>query len=281
MAKRRRRFYILAGVFSLISAVVNGISPIAAKSGAPLCAAGLCAAAVLAATGAASFKIASDLKNSKENKTLTGKVIPALFIALGVCIAFDAAVAAFSFSGLESALYIASDAVNIAGYTVCAVLMLKSDRASTPGRCALHIIFAVLAGSLGSVLLFAAYDDLPYDEKRDTARRRARNALIAVFFAVLIAEVVVSVFAPENMAEVFSELYIRACMLIFISFVSLYAFIPDAKYRERTPASDPFKAAAKSKSTAAVDELMKYKGQLDRGEITREEFEKKKSELMK
>ena len=99
--------------------------------------------------------------------------------------------------------------------------------------------------------------------------------------AVLIAEFIVSVFAPESMAEVFSELYIRACMLIFISFVSLYAFIPDAKYRERTPASDPFKAAAKSKSTAAVDELMKYKGQLDRGEITREEFEKKKSELMK
>lgn len=143
MNRRNILLYTLAGIFAILGALANGISPFIVGIPAAEKAVSLGEALILAAIGVLAAVAASQTKREKISTKLTEKAIPALLCAMAVFILADAAVCIPHFSGLTSSVRIAGDIINAAGFVTCGAVMLKNRREKSA---ALYIILSALSG---------------------------------------------------------------------------------------------------------------------------------------
>ena len=120
MNRRNILLYTLAGIFAILGALANGISPFIVGIPAAEKAVSLGEALILAAIGVLAAVAASQTKREKISTKLTEKAIPALLCAMAVFILADAAVCIPHFSGLTSSVRIAGDIINAAGFAAFA-----------------------------------------------------------------------------------------------------------------------------------------------------------------
>ena len=144
MNRRNILLYTLAGIFAILGALANGISPFIIGIPAAEKAVSLGEALILAAIGVLAAVAASQTKREKISTKLTEKAIPALLCAMAVFILADAAVCIPHFSGLTSSVRIAGDIINAAGFAACGAVMLRNRREKSA---ALYIILSALSGS--------------------------------------------------------------------------------------------------------------------------------------
>lgn len=233
MNRRNILLYTLAGVFSIIGALTNGISPFLAGSSAAEKAVSLGEAVILAAIGAAAIIAESRIKKGGDNIRATEKALPALLCVMAAFILADAVVCIPKFNGLTSSVRIVGDIINAVGFASCGSVMLKNNRDEK--NTALYIILSVLSGSISPIMITAAWLALPYDEKLERSRRRARNGLIIAFFVVLATYAAVYIALGQETAQNIglSELYMRLMSALFVAVIAVFAFIPSYKYKRR------------------------------------------------
>ena len=224
MNRRNILLYTLAGIFAILGALANGISPFIVGIPAAEKAVSLGEALILAAIGVLAAVAASQTKREKISIKLTEKAIPTLLCAMAVFILADAAVCIPHFSGLTSSVRIAGDIINAAGFVTCGAVMLKNRREKSA---ALYIILSALSGSA------AAWLALPYSEERERSRRKARNGLIAAFFVILATYAAVYIaLGQETVRNIgLSDLYMRLMAALFIAVIAVFAFLPSSKYK--------------------------------------------------
>ena len=129
MNRRNILLYTLAGVFSVIGALTNGISPFLAGSTAAEKIVSLCLAIILILIGVSAITASSRIKNSgNADLRLTKKIMPALLCVMAIFILVDAAVCIPNFNGLTSGVRIAGDIINAIGFASCGILMLKKQQ---------------------------------------------------------------------------------------------------------------------------------------------------------
>lgn len=93
MNRRNILLYTLAGVFSVIGALINGISPFLAGSPAAEKIVSLCLAIILILIGVSAITASSRIKKSgNADLRLTEKIMPALLCVMAIFILVDAAV---------------------------------------------------------------------------------------------------------------------------------------------------------------------------------------------
>ena len=223
MNRRNILLYTLAGVFSVIGALTNGISPFLAGSPAAEKIVSLCLAIILILIGVSAITASSRIKKSgNADLRLTKKIMPALLCVMAIFILVDAAVCIPNFNGLTSGVRIAGDIINSIGFASCGILMLKNDRSekNTP------------------IMITAAWLALPYDPDRECSRRKARNGLIIAFFVVLVTYAAVYIALGQETAQNIglSELYIKVMSALFVAVIAVFAFIPSSKYKRRDSA---------------------------------------------
>ena len=155
MNRRNILLYTLAGVFSVIGALTNGISPFLAGSPAAEKIVSLCLAIILILIGVSAITASSRIKNSgNADLRLTEKIMPALLCVMAIFILADAAVCIPNFNGLTSGVRIAGDIINAIGFASCGILMLKNNRSEK--NTVLYIILSVLSGSISPIMITAA-----------------------------------------------------------------------------------------------------------------------------
>ena len=233
MNRRNILLYTLAGVFSVIGALTNGISPFLAGSPAAEKIVSLCLAIILILIGVSSITASSRIKKSgNADLRLTKKIMPALLCVMAIFILVDAAVC----NGLTSGVRIAGDIINAIGFASCGILMLKNNRSEK--NTVLYIILSVLSGSISPIMITAAWLALPYDPDRECSRRKARNGLIIAFFVVLVTYAAVYIALGQETAQNIglSELYIKVMSALFVAVIAVFAFIPSSKYKRRDSA---------------------------------------------
>ena len=236
MNRRNILLYTLAGVFSVIGALTNGISPFLAGSPAAEKIVSLCLAIILILIGVSAITASSRIKNSgNADLRLTKKIMPALLCVMAIFILVDAAVCIPNFNGLTSGVRIAGDIINAIGFASCGILMLKNNRSEK--NTVLYIILSVLSGSISPIMITAAWL-LPYDPDRECSRRKARNGLIIAFFVVLVTYAAVYIALGQETAQNIglSELYIKVMSALFVAVIAVFAFIPSSKYKRRDSA---------------------------------------------
>ena len=235
MNRRNILLYTLAGVFSVIGALTNGISPFLAGSPAAEKIVSLCLAIILILIGVSAITASSRIKKSgNADLRLTEKIMPALLCVMAIFILVDAAVCIPNFNGLTSGVRIAGDIINSIGFASCGILMLKNNRSEK--NTVLYIILSVLSGSISPIMITAAWLALPYDPDRE--RRKARNGLIIAFFVVLVTYAAVYIALGQETAQNIglSELYIKVMSALFVAVIAVFAFIPSSKYKRRDSA---------------------------------------------
>ena len=231
MNRRNILLYTLAGVFSVIGALTNGISPFLAGSPAAEKIVSLCLAIILILIGVSAITASSRIKKSgNADLRLTKKIMPALLCVMAIFILVDAAVCIPNFNGITSGVRIAGDIINAIGFASCGILMLKNNRSEK--NTVLYIILSVLSGSVSPIMITAA---LPYDPDRECSRRKARNGLIIAFFVVLVTYAAVYIALGQETAQNIglSELYIKVMSALFVAVIAVFAFIPSSKYKRR------------------------------------------------
>lgn len=230
MNRRNILLYTLAGIFAILGALANGISPFIVGIPAAEKAVSLGEALILAAIGVLAAVAASQTKREKISTKLTEKAIPALLCAMAVFILADAAVCIPHFSGLTSSVRIAGDIINAAGFVTCGAVMLRNRREKSA---ALYIILSALSGSAAPIMLTAAWLALTYNEERERSRRKARNGLIAAFFVILATYAAVYItLGQETVRNIgLSDLYMRLMAALFIAVIAVFAFLPSSKYK--------------------------------------------------
>lgn len=231
MNRRNILLYTLAGIFAILGALANGISPFIVGIPAAEKAVSLGEALILAAIGVLAAVAASQTKREKISTKLTEKAIPALLCAMAVFILADAAVCITNFNGLTSGVRIAGDIINAIGFASCGILMLKNNRSEK--NTVLYIILSVLSGSISPIMITAAWLALPYDPDRERSRRKARNGLIAAFFVILATYAAVYIaLRQETVRNIgLSDLYMRLMAALFIAVIAVFAFLPSSKYK--------------------------------------------------
>lgn len=237
MNRRNILLYTLAGVFSVIGALTNGISPFLAGSTAAEKIVSLCLAIILILIGVSAITASSRIKKSgNADLRLTKKIMPALLCIMAIFILVDAAVCIPNFNGLTSGVRIAGDIINSIGFASCGILMLKNNRSEK--NTVLYIILSVLSGSISPIMITAAWLALPYDPDRECSRRKARNGLIIAFFVVLVTYAAVYTALGQETAQNIglSELYIKVMSALFVAVIAVFAFIPSSKYKCRDSA---------------------------------------------
>lgn len=238
MNRRNILLYTLAGVFSVIGALTNGISPFLAGSPAAEKIVSLCLAIILILIGVSAITASSRIKKSgNADLRLTKKIMPALLCVMAIFIILvDAAVCIPNFNGLTSGVRIAGDIINAIGFASCGILMLKNGRSEK--NTVLYIILSVLSGSISPIMITAAWLALPYDPDRECSRRKARNGLIIAFFVVLVTYAAVYIALGQETAQNIglSELYIKVMSALFVAVIAVFAFIPSSKYKRRDSA---------------------------------------------
>ena len=237
MNRRNILLYTLAGVFSVIGALTNGISPFLAGSPAAEKIVSLCLAIILILIGVSAITASSRIKKSgNADLRLTEKIMPALLCVMAIFILVDAAVCIPNFNGLTSGVRIAGDIINAIGFASCGILMLKNGRSEK--NTVLYIILSVLSGSISPIMITAAWLALPYDPDRERSRRKARNGLIIAFFVVLVTYAAVYIALGQETAQNIglSELYIKVMSALFVAVIAVFAFIPSSKYKRRDSA---------------------------------------------
>lgn len=237
MNRRNILLYTLAGVFSVIGALTNGISPFLAGSPAAEKIVSLCLAIILILIGVSAITASSRIKKSgNADLRLTEKIMPALLCVMAIFILVDAAVCIPNFNGLTSGVRIAGDIINAIGFASCGILMLKNGRSEK--NTVLYIILSVLSGSVSPIMITAAWLALPYDPDRERSRRKARNGLIIAFFVVLVTYAAVYIALGQETAQNIglSELYIKVMSALFVAVIAVFAFIPSSKYKRRDSA---------------------------------------------
>lgn len=230
MNRRNILLYTLAGVFSVIGALTNGISPFLAGSPAAEKIVSLCLAIILILIGVSAITASSRIKNSgNADLRLTKKIMPALLCVMAIFILVDAAVCIPNFNGLTSGVRIAGDIINAIGFASCGILMLKNNRSEK--NTVLYIILSVLSGSISPIMITA-------DPDRECSRRKARNGLIIAFFVVLVTYAAVYIALGQETAQNIglSELYIKVMSALFVAVIAVFAFIPSSKYKRRDSA---------------------------------------------
>ena len=225
MNRRNILLYTLAGVFSVIGALTNGISPFLAGSPAAEKIVSLCLAIILILIGVSAITASSRIK-----------IMPALLCVMAIFILVDAAVCIPNFNGLTSGVRIAGDIINAIGFASCGILMLKNNRSEK--NTVLYIILSMLSGSISPIMITAAWLALPYDPDRERSRRKARNGLIIAFFVVLVTYAAVYIALGQETAQNIglSELYIKVMSALFVAVIAVFAFIPSSKYKRRDSA---------------------------------------------
>ena len=172
MNRRNILLYTLAGVFSVIGALTNGISPFLAGSSAAEKIVSLCLAIILILIGVSAITASSRIKKSgNADLRLTEKIMPALLCVMAIFILVDAAVCIPNFNGLTSGVRIAGDIINAIGFASCGILMLKNNRSEK--NTVLYIILSVLSGSISPIMITAAWLRMTptanvHAEKRET-----------------------------------------------------------------------------------------------------------------
>lgn len=238
MNRRNILLYTLAGVFSVIGALINGISPFLAGSSAAEKIVSLCLAIILILIGVSAITASSRIKKSgNADLRLTKKIMPSLLCVMAIFILADAAVCIPNFDGLTSGVRIAGDIINAIGFASCGILMLKNGRSEK--NTVLYIILSVLSGSISPIMITAAWLALlPYDPDRERSRRKARNGLIIAFFVVLVTYAAVYIALGQETAQNIglSELYIKVMSALFVAVIAVFAFIPSSKYKRRDSA---------------------------------------------
>lgn len=206
MNRRNILLYTLAGIFAILGALANGISPFIVGIPAAEKAVSLGEALILAAIGVLAAAAASQTKREKISTKLTEKAIPALLCAMSVFILADAAVCIPRFSGLTSSVRIAGDIINAAGFVTCGAVMLRNRREKSA---ALYIILSALSGSVAPIMLTAAF-----------------FVILATYAAVYIA------LGQETVRNIgLSDLYMRLMAALFIAVIAVFAFLPSSKYK--------------------------------------------------
>ena len=232
MNRRSILLYTLAGVFSIIGALTNGISPFLAGSPTAEKIVSLCLAIVLILIGVSAITASSRIKKSgNADLRLTEKIMPALLCVMAIFILADAAVCIPNFSGLTSGVRIAGDIINSIGFASCGILMLKNVRSEK--NTVMYIILSVLSGSISPIMITAAWLALPYDPDRECLRRKARNGLITAFFVVLVIYAAVYIALGQETAQNIglSDIYIKVMSALFVAVIAVFAFIPSSKYK--------------------------------------------------
>ena len=234
MNRRNILLYTLAGVFSVIGALTNGISPFLAGSPAAEKIVSLCLAIILILIGVSAITASSRIKKSgNADLRLTEKIMPALLCVMAIFILVDAAVCIPNFNGLTSGVRIAGDIINSIGFASCGILMLKNNRSEKN-----TVLYIILSGSVSPIMITAAWLALPYDPDRERSRRKARNGLIIAFFVVLVTYAAVYIALGQETAQNIglSELYIKVMSALFVAVIAVFAFIPSSKYKRRDSA---------------------------------------------
>ena len=169
MNRRNILLYTLAGVFSVIGALTNGISPFLAGNPAAEKIVSLCLAIILILIGVSAITASSRIKKSgNADLRLTKKIMPSLLCVMAIFILVDAAVCIPNFNGLTSGVRIAGDIINSIGFASCGILMLKNNRSEK--NAVLYIILSVLSGSISPIMITAAWLALPYDPARERSK---------------------------------------------------------------------------------------------------------------